>query len=90
MTHEKRKHLRTAIAMELQVTLEDGRQTKTKTWDISDGGIGIQLPLQGNIEWQIGMSVKTKVLGLPFDSPELTMDVVRIDGDTIGLKLNNN
>lgn len=87
MTIEKRKHLRTAIAMELRVTLEDGRQAQTKTWDISDGGIGIQLPLTSDICWEIGMSVKTKVIGLPFDSPELTMEVVRINGDTMGLKL---
>jgi c-di-GMP-binding flagellar brake protein YcgR len=86
MGQEKRKHLRTPIVMQLQVSLEDGQQILTKTWDISDGGIGIQFPSSSETDWQVGMLVKTKVIGLPFDSPELTMEVVRIDSDTIGLK----
>lgn len=87
MTKEKRKHQRTPIAMELQVKLEDGTKTQTKTWDISDGGIGIHFPPKGDIQWQVGMVVKTKVIGLPFDSPELVMEIVRVVEDTIGMKI---
>ncbi len=86
MPKDKRQHTRTNIALALRVTFEDGTCITVKTWDISDGGLGIHLPDESDTPWSIGMKVKSKVMGLPFDSPELEMQVVRITDDKIGLK----
>ena len=87
MAEEKRKHLRTPINMELRITFHDNTVGITKTWDISDGGIGIHNLSEYSDYWEIGTAVKAKVMGLPFDSPELDMEVVRIEEDRIGLKI---
>lgn len=87
MAQEKRKHLRTKVTLSLRVTFSDGSILETETWDISDGGIGINLPEDSLKRWEVGTFVKTKVIGLPFDSPELTMEVVRIVQDRVGLRL---
>jgi len=87
MTNEQRAHPRTPIKLTVQLTFDDGHVLQVETWDISDGGIGIQFPKDARISWTLGLHVKTKVLGLPIEGPELSMRVTRIMEDRIGLQL---
>ena len=87
MSRDKRKHSRTPIKLVVNLAFEDGQEVEVETWDISDGGIGIQLPLKSHISWRTDMSVVARVKGLPVEGPELALKVVFISDDRIGLQI---
>jgi len=88
MSNEQREHPRTPIKMVVQVTFDQGHGLQVETWDVSDGGIGIQLPETSVANrFFLGMSVQAKVIGLPVEGPELTLTVVSITDQRIGLKI---
>ncbi|WP_320823364.1 PilZ domain-containing protein [Reinekea sp.] len=87
MANEQRQHTRTPIKMVVQLTFDQVKGLKVETWDISNGGIGIQLPETSITAWVLGMEVRAKVIGLPVDGPELTLKVMNINGQRIGLKI---
>ncbi|WP_196157995.1 PilZ domain-containing protein [Reinekea sp. G2M2-21] len=87
MKSEQRKYPRTPIKLTVNLTLSDGRNVEVETWDISDGGIGIQFPADKTVVWTINQPVIAKVKGLPVQGPEIPMKVVRIADNGIGLAM---
>lgn len=87
MGSEKREHPRTPIQMTVELTFDNGDTLSVKTWDISDGGIGITLPVETEHEWQVGQMMIAQVKGLPMPAPKVSAEVVRITDSRIGLKL---
>ncbi|MFQ5488892.1 MAG: PilZ domain-containing protein [Gammaproteobacteria bacterium] len=82
---ERRRHVRTAIG--LQVTIDDSRQGPRhyRTRDISDGGMfvlvqGAPLPPMDSV-------VDVQIQGIVNGAPLLRMRVVRGDGEGFGLQL---
>ncbi|EAR08016.1 PilZ domain-containing protein [Reinekea blandensis] len=87
MGREKREHPRTPIQLTVELTFPNGDSLAVETWDISDGGIGINLPLQTTHEWQEGQMLSAQVKGLPMPAPKVSAEVVRVSDTRIGLKL---
>lgn len=87
MPRDSRKHPRTPLAMTVELTFANGEQMQVSTWDISDGGVGVQLPDGDLTQWELGMSVIGQVKGLPVEGPKISMQVVQITDNRIGLKI---
>lgn len=87
MGSEKREHPRTPIQMTVELTFDDGETLSVKTWDISDGGIGINLPVETAHIWQEGQVLTAQIKGLPMPAPTVSAEVVRVGATRIGLKL---
>ncbi len=73
--------------MTVQFTFDQGDDLTVETWDISNGGMGIQLPETSDAVWVLGMNVKAKVIGLPVEGPEINLRVVNITDQRIGLEI---
>lgn len=86
MELEKRKYSRTPIQLNVLLTLNKTTSITVQTWDISDGGMGIQIPNHAEVIWTLGMPAIAQVQGLPEAGPKIAMKVVRITDDRIGLK----
>ena len=73
--------------MSIQLTLESGDTVTGETWDISDGGIAFSMePFDSNL-WQKGMQVSGQLQNLPMVAPIITMTVVWVGSDCLGLAI---
>jgi len=81
---EQRKHPRTALALEVNISHESMESVVLVTRDISESGIFIvaddaEIP-------PIGAVVQGQVQGEMDDPPTVQMEVVRIEPDGMGLR----
>lgn len=79
---ESRKHVRTRLVCTVKVTNPDIGEFQVKTRDISDGGVY----LVTTHAFSIGDRLSGQVLGMAEAAPVVEMEVVRIDGDGVGVK----
>ncbi|MFT6153938.1 MAG: c-di-GMP-binding flagellar brake protein YcgR [Bermanella sp.] len=80
----RRKDLRTKIKTKVKFTHESCGSVLLNSGDISDGGVflysdAIKAPA-------LGESVTVQITGLPIEAPIVTMKVIRLTSDGMGLK----
>lgn len=84
MPENKREYIRTKLRAEVKLTHHELGALKLHTGDISDGGAYILA--EGNDLPKVGEVVKVQVQNMGSgEAPILTMQIVRIDKDGIGL-----
>lgn len=81
---DKREHYRTPLACRIKIYHESIGELMVKTRDISDGGVFVvldpdQMP-------PIGSIVTGQVQGMMAEAPIVTMEVVRIESQGVGLR----
>lgn len=84
MSHEKRKHVRTAFTCRIKIVTNDNNEMLVKTRDISDGGVFVVL--EPDQMPPIGTIVSGQVQGLLDNAPVLKMEVVRMEPSGVGLR----
>ncbi len=84
MSHEKRKHVRTAFTCRIKIVTNDNSEMLVKTRDISDGGVFVVL--EPDQMPPIGTIVSGQVQGLLDNAPVLKMEVVRMEPSGVGLR----
>ncbi len=80
---EHRKYVRTRLTSSVKLTHPDIGSIEVKTRDISDGGIYLLSKIT-NLP-PIGSEVTVQLLDTPFEAPVLTMRIVRVENNGIGL-----
>jgi len=79
-----RKHPRAKMNMQVMVQVSDEGRLQAQTRDVSEGGIFVMLD-QAEMP-KVGDFVKVQVQGLTGgDPPWVEMQVVRVEGDGLGL-----
>jgi hypothetical protein len=71
----------------MRVTLENGKTLEGETWDVSDGGIALQMESIDPTLWKEGMLVTGQVQGLPVEAPKIKLKVIRVEASRIGLAI---
>ncbi len=80
---DNRKYVRTRLTSSVQLTHPDIGSVEVKTRDISDGGIYLLSSIT-NLP-PVGSEVTVQLLDTPFEAPVLTMRIVRVENNGIGL-----
>lgn len=85
--NDKRQSPRTPMACRIKIQHESIGEIVVQTRDISDGGVfvvmdGEQMPPEGAI-------VSGQVQGMMHEAPVVTMEVVRVEPEGLGLKFIN-
>ena len=82
----QRRYLRTALRCQFKIWNNDIAPTTVYTRDISDGGVFLVMdPQEQNIP-PVGTILKGQVQGLMDDAPVVTLEVVRMVEEGIGLR----
>lgn len=79
---ELRTHARTPAAMRLKIRHDRLGEQVVNTRDISDGGV---FAVIDNPDIAVGEQLQAQVMGI-VAAPELTLEVVRVAEDGIGLR----
>lgn len=83
MTNQ-RMHTRASIKCRIRISHESFGDVFAQTRDLSDSGVYVKHPLLVSLE--PGAIVRGQVQDLPIPAPELTMEVMRVDAEGIGLR----
>ncbi len=80
---DQRKHVRTKLTSNVKLTHPDVGTIEVKTRDISDGGIYLLSSIT-NLP-PVGSEVTVQLIDTPFEAPILSMRIVRLENNGIGL-----
>jgi len=87
MSKNKRQHIRTPLQCKIKISHESFGEAIVKTLDISDGGVFVALD-PDKIP-PVGTIITGQVQGLMDDAPILKMEVMRVEGNGVGLRFIN-
>ena len=87
MIKELRQFSRTPINLVVQLTFPDGKVIEAGTWDISDGGISVNLDQGIPFEWPVNTELKAQVTGLPVEGPIIPLKIIRINQGRLALQI---
>lgn len=82
--HDKRRSVRTAISVQVKIWHDSIGEAVLTTRDVSDGGVF--LVTSGHAVPEVGTVLKGQVQGPVEDLPVVTMKVVRMEPEGVGLQ----
>jgi len=80
-----REHLRTPLKVRLRIDHPVHGEMLVTTRDISDCGVYVLMDQAQNV-LALGEQMQGQVQGLPMEAPILTLEVVRIEAQGVGLR----
>jgi hypothetical protein len=80
----QRRHPRTPLKCRIKVSHESFGVLIAQTRDLSDGGVYIRHPQLA--ELAPGTLISGQVQDLPIEAPLLEMEVMRVDGEGVGVR----
>ncbi|MCG8317775.1 MAG: PilZ domain-containing protein [Pseudomonadales bacterium] len=86
MSSNQRKHERTPLRVQFKIWHESFGEAQVETRDVSEGGVYL-ITDSANLEMpDSGTVMKGQVQGVMDDAPVVTMEIVRIEPQGVGLK----
>ncbi len=82
----QRRYLRTALRCRFKIWNDEIEPMMVYTKDISDGGVFLVMDMQEKEVAPIGTILKGQVQGIMDDAPVVTLEVVRMVEEGIGLR----
>ncbi|BBP80370.1 MULTISPECIES: PilZ domain-containing protein [Pseudomonas] len=80
----QRQYPRTPMKCRIKISHESFGELFAQTRDLSDGGVYVRHP--DLVALPLGTVVTGQVQDLPFEAPVLQMEIMRADGEGVGLR----
>ncbi|GAC1033898.1 PilZ domain-containing protein [Pseudomonas sp. No.21] len=80
----QRQYPRTPMKCRIKISHESFGELLAQTRDLSDGGVYVRHP--DLVALPLGTVVTGQVQDLPFEAPVLQMEIMRADGEGVGLR----